>query len=561
MKRVIITVLISLIAFFVSFIAMQALRYDKQKEITVEVEAVYNHDDVFQLFYMHDEETYFSEERSVIKNIVGMSKLQTISISFPIDKNVRELRLDISNNVHQDSIQIKDIRIVSEGAKESVLDLFIGNKYLEQNQNVYTLKSVDNVYDPFLVSDFDVPKLINQLSVCKVFSTKISFLFSLIIAIVVFVSLKIRNKKIDFSTGYVVLFSIILLFPSLMLFFPIEEKTLNENRSLAQKPKFSISKEYSTEYENYYNDNLCLIGQIKTLLNEFKMTVFQSSTNPEKVLFGYDDFLFLSNIYSSYSSYSHRDLMSSAELDSLSNKFLDRKLNLNKKGIAYFCGFWPNKHTIYADKLPEVMKIQINGKMSLADQVINTFQKNKIKFFDVRETLKEKKTEKQLYLKLDTHWNMSGVYYAYKSFFVQLYNEFGVKPFDEAIFDITYHKEQVGDLVGVLGVDSLNIIDNVPIYKIKDGIGKISIVPSDGLPKLTVTMVNYECKTPKTVLIFGDSFSENIQMFLSMHFQKVIRVDLSRESRYYDSDIVEKVNPDIVISACVERYLPYLLKS
>ncbi|WP_271768268.1 hypothetical protein [Aquimarina algiphila] len=64
---------------------------------------------------------------------------------------------------------------------------------------------------------------------------------------------------------------------------------------------------------------------------------------------------------------------------------------------------------------------------------------------------------------------------------------------------------------------------------------------------------NENCKNKSRVLIFRDSYTTELIQFISLHFTEVIYVN----ERYSD-DLINKINPDIVVSCKVEKYMSLL---
>src|SRR5690606_29184156 len=74
---------------------------------------------------------------------------------------------------------------------------------------------------------------------------------------------------------------------------------------------------------------------------------------------------------------------------------------------------YPNKHSIYEEKLPERIR---NLKRDTLDRTIQTFNLLKelqIPHVNHFETFEKKKTHTQLFYKNDTHWNSNGAFHGY----------------------------------------------------------------------------------------------------------------------------------------------------
>lgn len=361
------------------------------------------------------------------------------------------------------------------------------------------------------------------------------------------------QKKIILK-GFSILFICMLIFPFASKYLHLEREEKNhEKREKTEKPTLSLSKDYAKKYEEYFNDNFGLRNTLVKWSNNIKTNLFRSSPKPEKVKFGDSQFLFYNSLGDKiYSSYSNTNLLNPEKLNKKYNSLVQRKQELNEKGIKFVCTFWPNKHTIYSEYLPFSMSIQKKGTTSFADQLISYCKDRKFSIYDVRENIFNAKKDKQLYQKLDTHWNSDGAFIAYQSFFNQAFSELNIKPYPISAFNIEYKRVVLGDLSYMMvAMDSIkNHTDLFPTYILKDSTKNYVNLSIENYPKRTVITKNEGCGNRTKVLVFRDSYAKFLVQFFSLHFYEVIYIRGG-----YNKKIVEQVNPNIVISCPVERYL------
>jgi hypothetical protein len=356
---------------------------------------------------------------------------------------------------------------------------------------------------------------------------------------------------------FTVVFLIILILPLTVDFFNLEKTYgLEEKRDLKEKPEFLISKDYARKFEDYYNDNFGLRKSIIGFYNKQKLSLFKVSTNPDLVQIGKNGFLMYNSKKDKiYESYSNTNLFSQSGMQAAVNKHLQWQKRLAGLNIKYIIGFWPNKHSIYPENLPGVMKRQIQSDSSLADQAVAYFEKKGMYIFDVRSDMIKAKEKYQLYCKFDSHWNSHGAYEAYRSFCRQTYHQLKLTPHPIEDFDIKYEKTTSGDLINILGVDNMpNSYDEKPEFIFK---GKTYVeAGTEGFPDQTTITINKYCCNDEVIIVFRDSYTSAMVQFLSLHFYKVIYIwDINP-----DMDIINKVKPDVVMSVSVERYLSTFLK-
>lgn len=557
MEKQVLSIFGALIVYYCTFSLLNRQEI-QPSEIIVDIETRVLENDIFYVYYLQEGIKKWSDTQSVHQRIKGNKSYQNLRFSLPLDKPIKRIRIDIGANKNQKPIVINSITIRSEvGILKFEKDFFENfdlNAYATFNKDKFIPKIVNGRYDPFLVSKPFLAQQIESLrNHTKQFSYKFILFISFIFSIAFYIYLINQNFKISISQIYISLFIGIIIAPFVYnTFFESGENGNLEKRELAQMPELVSFEKFPMEFENYYNDNFGLRGVLIDLSGKIKVNIFKSSPKPEKVQFGNDGFLFFNDLNDEiFESYTNSSLLSVEELDRVYEKFESRKEKLAKDGIQYVCGFWPNKHTIYPELLPTSMKLQIEGEISQADQVVSFLKKMDFPFFDVRDALLKAKTTQTLYRKLDTHWNSNGAYVAYKSFCESTYDVLGLSALDISNFNIVSLEMKEGDLTGQLGVKSIfGFEENLPIYKLEDKSKSYTIKNSNGLPKGTIVTQNQNAPKKEKVLIFRDSFASALVQFISLNYSEVVYVN-----GIYDQDIIDSVKPDVVISCRVERYI------
>ena len=146
---------------------------------------------------------------------------------------------------------------------------------------------------------------------------------------------------------------ITLTIPSLLTLFDVKLIENCEKRELHTFPSFSFSEKFIDDFENYFDDNFGLRNSLISWGSSIKVNLFKSSVHPQNVKFGKSGWLFYNKIDGGiFNSYTHQNLLSNEELDSLVEVWENRKINLESKGIKYIMAVWPNKSTIYPELLP-----------------------------------------------------------------------------------------------------------------------------------------------------------------------------------------------------------------
>ncbi|WP_165824020.1 DHHW family protein [Pseudochryseolinea flava] len=317
-----------------------------------------------------------------------------------------------------------------------------------------------------------------------------------------------------------------------------------------------MTKTFAKNFEKYYNDNFGLRSQLINWGSLVKLKVFNSPINNDNVIVGDNNWIFYNGADGKdaiYDSYTHRDKLNEEDLEEYCQKLIDKFETNKRAGIVYIPGFWPQTHTIYPELLPQKMKMQIRGSTSKADQIIEYLKRTNaaVQFFDVRQALLSKKKERRLYLKLDSHWNELGAFYAYESFLNQRFEQLQVVPKKITDFEITWNETTNGDLVNLLGVTTTTAFkDTIPTFTYRHDDIKVEYLSTDGYPEETIITRCETCTNKKRVLVFRDSYSSAVQRFLSLHFY-----DITFLWKKYNQKYVDEYKPDIIIDVRVERYL------
>lgn len=225
---------------------------------------------------------------------------------------------------------------------------------------------------------------------------------------------------------------------------------------------------------------------------------------------------------------------------------------LAHKGVTFILTVAPNTPTIYPESVPRHIKVV--GKVSRLDQMSRFLQeKTHVNFLDLRPPLLEAKKEQVIYYKTDTHWNVVGAFVVYQELMHYMQK---LRPFDAnklvpmELSDFNMEKKVFsGDLARMLGLQD-TLKEEIPV-----------IVPKTAY-KAVRTWIEGESSATENrtvcpglkLLVFKDSYFNNVQPYISEHFCQATYILLLGVEKHF----IEKYNPDIVIFETAERYLSYL---
>lgn len=521
-------------------------------------------DDTFQLFFWEESESKFDIKNSVRTKIQGADSLQEIIFRLPTLKNLFRLRLDIGENINQGAVIIKQITFVKEYQDhiyniQNFNRLFKANQYIEQ-EGQEKFKGIpgkrennQRFYDPYFISVDNSPQM-EQIRINRLTSYPYLIAGFVCLVLMLFAFYNIDKVSLSQKDVFIFVFVIMLLLPSLQSEFQFIEPLENtENRKLAPRPDFELSKKFANGYTDYYSDHFGFRNYLTKLGGSFKVKIFKSSTHPDKVQLGKEKWLYYNNFQSNiFKSYSNKNLLPPDSLELIVKAWEQNQKRYQAQGRKYTIAFWPDKHTIYPEFLPATMRSQIKDTLSRADQVIQYIEENKmeVNLTDVRQSMLQAKEQHQVFHKFDTHWNDFGAFTAYQCFFEKNFENLEITPFTEDEFNIAWRSYSGGDLIQMLGIHNNGyFIEKQPDFTPKINGSQIEFLPTKGYPRLTVITRNNEVDNNLKALVFRDSFTNGLIQFISLHFREV----------YYiwgpHKELLERINPDVIIEAYVERDL------
>jgi hypothetical protein len=232
-----------------------------------------------------------------------------------------------------------------------------------------------------------------------------------------------------------------------------------------------------------------------------------------------------------------------------------RRAWLAERGIPYLVVFAPLKSTIYPEYMPATFNRM--GSVSRLDQLMAHLKAHSsLAVIDLRAAILDEKKRHQVFYRTDTHWNNRGAYVGYRQIITALGRWF---PALEAIpissFDAFHHySEQGRDLPLLLGMRPYFWDRYVDLKMIKPALAhEVKPAPPAGKLPARGDDILYgqpDGQLPRAVM-FRDSYASWLIPLLSENFSRI----LFSWQYTFDSEIVERERPDVVIQEMVERVL------
>ncbi len=536
--------------------------------VTVTVKAKLHSPDVFQLFYTTLEETDFTERNSIRQSVEAKDGIQKIKFNLADTIHVRQLRLDVGENVAQQEVQLQSITIEHNGR---VLEMLTSNALKHMHANDYldvsfgqlvSLKprAVLGNYDPYLYSGDIASHYKPVLSARRIYPVAETMAALISLALLLFLqaaypkSVVAREQLLPVAVSFS--FVLLLLLPYLKSNFWRQSAHENhENRLLASMPAVDPANlsAYPQAFTAYFNDNFGYRSELIEFGRAIRLGLFKESYMPEKVALGREGWLFLSGEYDNIvDDYARRNLYDSAELKQIVNQTLVKKEYVEAKGAKFYKVFYPNAHSIYAELLPYQILIQKIDTLTRADQVNEYLHKRNTGFqvIDVRDEVLAAKKEVQVYFKYDTHWNSYGAFIGYRKLFSEMAKDLpALKPSTITDYNISWKLEAGGDLLNMMGIRNQEDYKELkPHFTLVSPTPGVPLTEAEGPYPNSIVHENPNDTTGLAAVIFHDSFTIAMRQFISPHFKKVVYCWGS-----FNQQVIENEKPDVVIEGNTER--------
>lgn len=344
----------------------------------------------------------------------------------------------------------------------------------------------------------------------------------------------------------------------------IKDIRSSENRKLATKPSFNISKldPFPAAYENYYNDTFCLRNKLIYGFGMYNYRFLKKSPYPEGVVIGKDGWLFFAG--DDMDTYTGRNMLTELELKQFTEELVYRSTYLKERGCEFYFMIAPSKPCIYSEFVPfETRRIT---EMSHGEKLLEYISKNsQVKTISIYKTLKEHSTQHQLFFKFDNHWTGYGAFYGANVALAEMRKGFpGLKTYTLNDFKVKTKERRDGNTARFMGnLDCFTELDfefkSVSPPKAKAAVEAGYSQKDFPYPSEYELAFEVDDTAKKRLLLISDSFGDFILPFFTEQFSKTVKIWDNWEFKL-NPEIVEKEKPDVVLLLMSEKNLRLLLK-
>jgi alginate O-acetyltransferase complex protein AlgJ len=239
--------------------------------------------------------------------------------------------------------------------------------------------------------------------------------------------------------------------------------------------------------------------------------------------------------------------LSSEELERWRALLEDRTARLAEKGVPYFFVVAPDTHSIYPEMLPA-------GFEPTAERPVHRLLAHleragsKARALYPLEDLLAAKAKRPVASAFDSHWNQFGALVAYVRLMRDVAEVVPVREIDPARMQFAT-RTMPADLRFKLGFD--DEVDYIAaVFQPDARLVEDNQVDHHG--SLAVTECNEA--PPTTCVLFGDSYSIVMMRFLAESFRRLVFAN----TLWFDYELLEREQPDVVISLFAERFLVFV---
>lgn len=326
-----------------------------------------------------------------------------------------------------------------------------------------------------------------------------------------------------------------------------------ENRELAPFPRLSPSWASAAAFvpgvSRWFDDHFAFRAALVRWYGESRLFLLGVSPSAA-VVAGRDGWFFYADD-NALDDYAQVEPMTEPQLANWREALAGAHRWLGARGIAYLFMIAPDKHVVYAEKMPPgIVRV---GDRSRADQVYTAIQDLGVAV-DVRQPLFDQKAHERIYHRTDTHWNDRGALIAYRQIVdaVRARVPRTPPPWSRADFDAVDRVFEGRDLAGMMGLTRVlheTDLTLVPRRPRRARVVEPAGAPADAEEGRLVTEVD-DRSLPRAVIL-RDSFVSALAPFLSEHFSRAVYL----WQNDFDANTIAREHPDIVIQEIVGRHL------
>lgn len=334
------------------------------------------------------------------------------------------------------------------------------------------------------------------------------------------------------NTCFISILLLLLVSPAVLTNWKPEQISKTENRMLAELTPMSEGfSSFTTSLNACANDRIGFRDQMVRLYNEITVNFLHSRN--DQVVMGEEGWLFYIGDLPDYTGKTNTP--ENVEYCVQVLKKLDAWCKEQGSQLVFLVG--PNKASVYDEYMPDYIR---RTEESLLDVLTVRLREEGILLINPKDALNADAASRELYYKLDTHWNANGARYALDG----LVELLGLPGKD---FSTKDYRINSGDLLKMLAIDDMGS------YSLYTAVEKAPETVIERIPDSKHKQIHNPAGIP--FLCYRDSFAIALENYFSHYFDGPM---------YWSWEVMkeppEKLPPYVIVE-CVERFILTAMKT
>ena len=309
-----------------------------------------------------------------------------------------------------------------------------------------------------------------------------------------------------------------------------------ENRELASFPELSAANfdNIPTEFEAYYNDHVPFKNLFVKVKTKLDLELLNESSISD-VTVGKENWLFYTvseDGEDALADYQRTNLYTADEKTALADAITSVNEKMKERGIRFVMFEAPNKESVYAEYMPD--SVRVYGSESRLDAALPELAAQGLPVYDMKPELLKEADTYQLYYKYDTHWNQIGSFIGSQQIAQTL---LGTSTPLSAV-SIEAAGPASGDLARMLNMAAEYSDDTE--YVIQNYLPEVTATTVDMNEDNSFAVFESDSPNDKTLLVVGDSFSQNLKYFMPKLYRKTVFATFDT----YTEALLDEYQPD-----------------
>ena len=358
-------------------------------------------------------------------------------------------------------------------------------------------------------------------------------------------------KKLPYIIITLLFFGLLLLPHLADKLFVLERSSKGENRNMTPFPRRFNYSNIAKQLEEYYNDRIPFRAKLLEYCHKIQSKLFLFANGA--ALMGKNNFFYYQPDFwdNTLDHFRGKRALRQYELTKQCEFMKKLYAFLRARNIDFLFVTAPNKIQVYPEYLPE-RRMYEQSEKSPDRQFIDAMHK-KYPAIPVLDLLPELLAAKKfygdfLYYRADTHWSPVGAYIGAANIIKRVSPDNRNRLPMSGEFTIKKGKKCEPADMGNQVISKKIIAEYTEMVP---EVAAFSGVITGNARKEIQVSVNPNAPDKRKVLIFRDSFTSNMQPYLSNHFREVHYIWTHQVS----PKVISQVKPDIVIVECVARLM------